>query len=111
MVALAAERHVTLQWLASRRSFITSRARLRGAVLSLPMMRSWRRSYAGALARSWRAALAGVWVNVLPVLTLVALAGLCRWPLGCLRACGAISIGVAIDDTLHSLRSYQRRGR
>ena len=81
----------------------------RVALLSLPLMVLFAGVVIGLVTRSVRLALLSAWVNAIPALFLIVLAGVSRWPLDLpALMIGAIAIGMAIDDTIHVVRAVSR---
>jgi predicted RND superfamily exporter protein len=81
----------------------------RVAVLSLPLMVLLAAVVVTLLSKNLLLALLSAWINALPVLCLILLTALARWPLGLpALMIGAIGIGMAIDDTIHVVRGLAR---
>jgi uncharacterized protein len=81
------------------------------ALWSLPVMGIVAAVAVGIVAPRWTAAGASLWVNLLPIPVLAIVVASCRWSLGLPSLMiGAISTGVAVDDTLHLASCCRRRG-
>ena len=90
----------------------TGRTLRRVAVVTLPAMGLIAALSVGLLTESLRMAGVAAMVNLLPVSGLVLIAALARMSIGLPSLMiGAIAIGMAIDDTIHLVRTFeQRRG-
>jgi predicted RND superfamily exporter protein len=108
----ASAHDTTLQWRGvAAQLHETGRLLLTIAAASLPAMAAVAGLAVALVVRRRRLIVAGILVNLAPVAGLVFVAGMLRWPVDLPSLMiGAISIGVAVDDTLHLARSYVRRG-
>jgi predicted RND superfamily exporter protein len=81
------------------------------AETSLPFMALLIALIIAIRVRWLRAVLIGTWVALLPVAALILIAVAARWELGPVTMMiGSITVGVAVDDVLHLLITFRRRG-
>ena len=106
----AHSQNATLQWHGVAPQIHRSGASVRRIALeSLPSMAILIALVIALLFRRLRTALVGVWICLLPVAGLIIAAVVARWPLGPVTLMiGSITVGVAVDDTLHLLTASRR---
>lgn len=108
----ASRNHVAIEWrgVAAQLDHVASHM-TRTALWSLPVMGIVAAVAVGLVAPRWTAAGASLWVNLLPIPVLAIVVASCGWSLGLPSLMiGAISMGVAVDDTLHLTSCYGKRG-
>ncbi|MCH7871505.1 MAG: hypothetical protein IID33_07375 [Planctomycetes bacterium] len=110
--AWAGENQVQLQWRGvAAQIHATGRILLRVAVITLPAMGLIAALAVGSVTRSFRMAVVGALINLLPVCGLILIAAAARLSLGLpALMIGAIAVGMSIDDTIHLVRAFKRRG-
>ncbi len=103
----ATENHVQLQWRGvAAQIYATGEILRRVAVITLPAMGLIAALAIGFLTCSFKMAIVSAWVNLLPICGLILIATIAQLSIGLPSLMiGAMTIGMAIDDTIHLVRA------